>query len=281
MIKVDHKSIVVQLWIIFHFISWTWAWIIYFEGFCASFVGNLIDLADDCFHVLCSQPGCTWPVGSVLVARDSVLLRLEAAASARMAIPWWTGPRGPASAPSSWPSWRRSSTSTSTWRGPGGWRSPAPCSSARRRWKFGFRTDAWSRRNYRETGCSLTQGPRLRTHTLTLWTPAPLLDRPHHNTCNWTPEPQELHHAFHSEGTSLQMFWFAFASVSIRLHLYLLTTMDVYRKERNGKFLHARTGQINLSFCPASDWRSDLNIKIQVISLRSYLHNVNGDTKLY
>lgn len=57
--------------------------------------------------------------------------------------------------------------------------------------------------------------------------------------------------------------------------------MDVYRKERNGKFLHARTGQINLSSSPASKRRSDLNIKIQVIPLRSYLHNVNGDTKLY
>ncbi|RVE70555.1 hypothetical protein OJAV_G00065790 [Oryzias javanicus] len=60
--------------------------------------------------------------------------------------------------------------------------------------------------------------------------------------------------------------------------LYLFTTMDAAREKRNGSFLHARTGEIHLSSTPASDWRSDLNIKIQVIPLRSYLHNVNEDT---
>lgn len=32
---------------------------------------------------------------------------------------------------------------------------------------------------------------------------------------------------------------------------------------------------------PAADWRSDLNIKIQVSASRSYLHNGNEETKLY
>lgn len=54
--------------------------------------------------------------------------------------------------------------------------------------------------------------------------------------------------------------------------------MDAAREKRNGSFLHARTGDIHLSSSPASGWRSDLNIKIQVIPLRSYLHNVNEDT---
>lgn len=141
-------------------------------------VASLILLKKFFMSSLSPQSGRAWPVGSVLLTRASVWWRLEIAASARTAIPRWTEPRGSVTAPSSWPSWRRSFTSTSTWRGPGGWRSPAPCSLARPRWKFGFRTDAWRRRNYRETGYSPTQGPRLRTHTPTLWTPAPSTDRP-------------------------------------------------------------------------------------------------------
>ena len=58
----------------------------------------------------------------------------------------WSEPTSP---PSSWRSWRRSSTSTNTWRGRAGWRSPPVWSWTRRRWKSGFRTAGWSRRNAR------------------------------------------------------------------------------------------------------------------------------------
>ena len=48
---------------------------------------------------------------------------------------------------SSWQSSRRNSTSIVTWREPGGSRLPQHCHSMRHKWRFGFRTDAWSRRS--------------------------------------------------------------------------------------------------------------------------------------
>lgn len=47
----------------------------------------------------------------------------------------------------SWPNWRRSFTSTSTWRERDASRSLPRCSLMRRRWRSGSRTDVWSRRN--------------------------------------------------------------------------------------------------------------------------------------
>lgn len=43
--------------------------------------------------------------------------------------------------------WRRSFTSTSTWRERDASRSPPPCSSMKRRWRSGSRTGEWSRRS--------------------------------------------------------------------------------------------------------------------------------------
>jgi len=58
-----------------------------------------------------------------------------------------TTPYAPTSARGSWRSWRRSSTSASTWQGLGAWRSPPHSNWTRRKWKFGSRTDAWSKRS--------------------------------------------------------------------------------------------------------------------------------------
>lgn len=192
-----------------------------------------------CFPVLCSQAGFTWPVVSASLTRASVSTRLDPEASARVTVPRWTGPRGRASAPSSSPSWRKSSISTSTWRGPGAWRSPAPYSSARRRWKFGFRTDAWSRRNYRGTGCSQARGRRHRAHAPTRWTPASLPDGPRPNTCPWTPELRGGRVTRYArEGACLQMLWLPF------LHRFQsgVTSICLPRwirsaKKHNGRFV--------------------------------------------
>ena len=70
-----------------------------------------------------------------------------------------TTPFAPISARGSWRSWRRSSTSASTWRVRGAWRSPPLSSSTRRRWKSGSRTDAWSRRSARGRGRPLQRAP--------------------------------------------------------------------------------------------------------------------------
>lgn len=58
-----------------------------------------------------------------------------------------TAPYALTSALVSWRSWRRSSTSASTWRGRGASRSPPRWSSTRHRWRSGSRTDAWSRKS--------------------------------------------------------------------------------------------------------------------------------------
>lgn len=63
-----------------------------------------------------------------------------------------TAPCAPTSPRASWRSWRRSSTSASTWRARGAWKSPPHSSWTRRRWKYGSRTDAWSRRSARGRG---------------------------------------------------------------------------------------------------------------------------------
>lgn len=59
-------------------------------------------------------------------------------------------PSAPTLQPNSWPSSKRSSTSASTWRGPGAWKSPPPSSSTKRRWKSGSRTAGWNRRSARK-----------------------------------------------------------------------------------------------------------------------------------
>lgn len=58
-----------------------------------------------------------------------------------------TTPSAPTSALGSWRSWRKSSTSASTWRGRAASRSPPRWSWTRRRLRSGSRTGAWSRRS--------------------------------------------------------------------------------------------------------------------------------------
>lgn len=63
----------------------------------------------------------------------------------------WVSPMrcAPTSPRSSSRSWRRSSTSTSTWRAPAGWRLRRPYSLMKPKWRSGSRTAEWSKRNER------------------------------------------------------------------------------------------------------------------------------------
>lgn len=93
-----------------------------------------------------------------------------------------------------------------------------PCSSARRRWTFAFRRDAWNRKDDGESGCSHPRD----THTLR--TPAPLR--------TWST-PAE-----HTNASSLRCLLSGCAMI-------LVPPPDAQREERRGNF-HFRSAQV---FC--------------------------------